>query len=108
MSAAKDLWQTISTAPEDGTKILIADISEGVVYDVVNGHFEVVEEDEEDGPWGINGGEPFCSYVGRAAGIYFCCWLPGKEFESRWRFGPNSGYTHWMPLPPPPEQGSKG
>lgn len=101
-------WQPIESAPKDGTPIIIANILEGTVFDVCNGNFEVVEEDEEDGPWDIRGGEPWCSYVGRAAGTYFCTWLPGYEREDRWRVTDSFEYTHWIPLPPPPEQGGKG
>lgn len=98
-------WQPIETAPEDGTGIIIAEIREGQVFDVLNGHFEVLAEDEEDGPWDIRDGEPWCSYVGRAAGIYFCYWLPGKEYDQSMRYGPNQPYTHWIPRPPPPTHG---
>jgi hypothetical protein len=101
-------WQPIETAPKDGSAILIADIQDGVVYDVLNGHFEVLAEDEDDGPWDIRDGEPWCSYEGRGAGIYFCHWLPGKEWESRWLFGHDSGYTHWMPLPASPAPDKEG
>lgn len=95
-------WLDIASAPKDRTPIIIACIGEGRVYDVCNGHIEVLLEDEQDGPWGIDGGEPFCSYVGRPAGEYFCCWLPGKEWEDRWKIGPSFEYTHWMPLPAAP------
>jgi len=100
---AAKVWLPIESAPKDGTPIIIADIGDGHVYDVVNGYFEVLTEDEEDGPWSLDGGEPHCSYVGRAEGAYFCSWLCGKELDQRWLVHDNFPYTHWMPRPTAPD-----
>jgi hypothetical protein len=106
--AGRGGWQPIETAPKDGTNILIADIDDGTVFDVLNGRFEVLEDDEEDGPWDIRDGEPWCSYIGREAGTYFCHWLPGKEWDNRTLFTAESGYTHWMPAPLPTQPAKEG
>ena len=69
-------WQTIETAPKDGTSILLYGYWEGEIHKI---------EDEKNiwmaqytyGDWLINGGDSYGSYVRNP--------------------------THWMPLPEPPK-----
>ena len=69
-------WQTIETAPKDGTSILLYGYWEGEIHSI---------EDEKNiwmaqytyGDWLINGGDYYGSYVRNP--------------------------THWMPLPEPPK-----
>ncbi len=98
--AALPGWRSMDSAPKDGTPIIIGLIDDGQLFDVCHGYFEVVPEDEDDGPWDMRDGEPWCSYVGREAGTYFCNWAPGGEFDSHWRVTEPFEYTHWLPAPP--------
>jgi len=102
-----DGWQLISSAPKDGTDILLAsiEIEHGYIGYVERGYFEMVAEDEEDGPWDIRDGEPWCSYQGRPAGLYWCYSCGPDDFDRRGiRFLDSSDclkFTHWMPLASP-------
>lgn len=71
-------WQDISTAPKDGTRILLAGMPYGPTI--------------RCGCWGIG------RYLGRKRG-YEPGWTdtPGHTFHP----------THWMPLPAPPAPSEK-
>ncbi len=64
-------WQTIETAPKDGTEIL------GAFFEGKRWFRENIEWDDE-----------------------FECWVVGWDRET---INP----SHWMPLPPPPENNTK-
>ena len=95
----------MDSAPKDGTNILLAiiDAEHAYIDHVERGYFEVVSEDEEDGPWDMRDGEPWCSYEGRSEGLYWCYACAPDDFNRRGiRFLDSSDclkYTHWMPLP---------
>ena len=73
-------WQPIETAPKDGTKILVF---------CRHGECEISEWYE---CWKTN-------YVLVEGTEYF------EKHETLYQEGWNSnGFTHWMPLPEPPEQ----
>jgi len=95
-------WQPMETVPKDGTWILLGVVNDGVVGYVEHGSLEVLEEDEEDGPWDLRGGEPHCTYVGRMAGTYWNCWFSVTEFENRYRVNDSKDFakfTRWTYLP---------
>lgn len=66
-------WQTIDTAPKDGTEILAAHDAEGLVW-----------TDQWMAEWEIDGKKG--------------CW---RQYEA-WQEGLIEGPTHWMPLPAAP------
>lgn len=72
-------WQPISTAPKDGTPFLILGMNDGEFWEVPE-----VAYWESDMPY--EGTPGFVEYGNASDGTY---WNP----------------THWMPLPPKPEEG---
>ena len=78
-------WQTIDTAPKDGTRVLLCTIlADGTQY-VVLGHWPV---------------KPiFDQYDEKPAAIIEPRWCEGDHVPL-WRQS-----THWMPLPNPPTLG---
>lgn len=75
-------WQPIETAPKDGNEIIAADVRTGWVGCV---------------QWGRT------QYHGDG-------WLDGYDFgnQSSYSSKPQTGITHWMPLPEPPADGPAG
>jgi hypothetical protein len=75
-SCKRPLWQTMETAPKDGTEIL--------VYGIANGELGGIHAEPE--AWKVS--------------WLFTHWsLCGGEGYSVWVDSP----THWMPLPEPPK-----
>lgn len=95
----KETWRGIETAPS-GIDILLGEITDGYVGFVERGFFQVVPEDEDD----INElvmGENVCK-PGRAAGTYWVCHYEPEQGGPDFTCHAAKSFTHWMPLPPPP------
>lgn len=75
------MWQDISTAPKDGTVVLVYGFSESDYVDL------------EDGEPGITR-STYPAYVSIQKHIW---WLAGELYQIRLP-------THWMPLPAPPTE----
>ena len=72
-------WQTIESAPKDGTYFLAIELFQRVVYDDDGGE-KSSPEDYQVVRWSKKGWVSF--------GLIFSSFEP----------------THWMPLPPPPKE----
>lgn len=68
-------WHPIETAPKDGNNILLIDIDNDILI------------------------AKFCSYYDDEAEMIIAGWTPN---ELIYYVDPN--FTHWMPLPEPPEK----
>jgi hypothetical protein len=73
-----DDWQDISTAPKDGTEVLIYQAGQHFGYDYAIGKFSARWDGDQEGGW--------CN----------------RNSASRYNTP-----THWMPLPSPPRYGGR-
>lgn len=82
-------WQPIETAPKDGTEILAYREDAGIFLVKWMAPVEFMTEREVE-----------------EAGLYD--WMEeedwwGADFINGFRASNDGGFTHWQPLPPPPE-----
>ena len=81
-------WQDIATAPKDGTWFIAANFGGGTI--------------DPSFDYEIGCYEPFISprFVDAGNGLY----RKVEEIVMEWRFNNFHIMTHWMPLPPPPQE----
>jgi Lar family restriction alleviation protein len=85
--AAVEAWQPISTAPKDGTEVLLWAESWGMTWGVQIGHFDAFKWVVSEGAVSEND-EDFDPEAE----------IDENDFDDETNLGP----THWMPLPAPP------
>jgi hypothetical protein len=88
-------WQPIETAPKDGTEVLLGRLAvDSDDWDASTLGWWI--EAEEDGPDSMGHNAGFVDYA-------FSTFHPSRDFGSESHRYEALKPTHWMPLPPPPD-----